>query len=515
MNEELFLSDDEIDYKTVSFPEPRPFQASTHERLKEGAKAGHQHQMIMAPTGGGKTYLGMQIAHKTLEKGFRALFVCDRTTLINQTSEVADSYGLSAHGVIQSNHWRTNPRHRLQIASVQTLARRQWPVAEVVIIDEAHCQYAAWVEYIKKTRSRVIGLSATPFSKGLGLLFSNLVNAATMDELTKSGVLVPMKTYSCTRIDMTGAETQGKNGEWTDSAAANRGMEIVGDVVKEWMEYASDRKTIVFGATVAHCEEIARQFNESGIQARVFSCHTKEEERLEILKEYKKPDSAIRVLISVEALAKGFDVKDVSCVCDCRPLRKSLSTAIQMWGRGLRSSPETGKTDCVLLDFSGNIIRFAEDFSEIFFNGLDALDAGEKLDKTVRQDNEEDKEPKGCPKCGAIPFVKKCMSCGFEIKSQSLIEHLPGAMREVMIGKSVAADSPLNLYEQVCTYARQHGNPETQRQRAWHLYKEIMGEPPTWAFDAVVNKPISRAVMNKIQQKKIAYLKAISKGRAA
>ena len=347
------------------------------------------------------------------------------------------------------------------------------------------------------------------------MLFSNLVNAATMDELTKSGVLVPMKTYSCTRIDMTGAETQGKNGEWTDSAAANRGMEIVGDVVKEWQEYASDRKTIVFGATVAHCEELAKQFNEAGIQARVFSCHTKEEEREEILKEYKKPDSAIRVLVSVEALAKGFDVKDVSCVCDCRPLRKSLSTAIQMWGRGLRSSPDTGKTDCVLLDFSGNIIRFAEDFSEIFFNGLDALDAGEKLDKTVRKDNEEEKEPKGCPKCGEIPFFKKCMHCGFEIKSQSLIEHVPGAMREVMIGKSVAADSPYNLYQQVCTYARQTGNPETQRQRAWHLYKEIMGAGPEWSFDAVPNAAISRAVMNKIQQKKIAYIKAMQKGRAA
>ena len=75
-------------------------------------------------------------------------------------------------------------------------------------------------------------------------------------------------------------------------------------------------------------------------------------------------------------------------MCDCRPLRKSLSTAIQMWGRGLRSSPETGKTDCILLDFSGNIIRFADDYADIFYNGLNHLDAGEKLDKAVRKDDE-------------------------------------------------------------------------------------------------------------------------------
>src|SRR5574337_2059742 len=98
------------------------------------------------------------------------------------------------------------------------------------------------------------------------------------------------------------------------------------------------------------------------------------------------------VLISVEALAKGFDVKDVECVCDCRPLRKSLSTAIQMWGRGLGSSPETGQTDCYLLAFSGNIIRFAADYSEIFCEGLDALDAVEKLDKAIRRDDEDKPE---------------------------------------------------------------------------------------------------------------------------
>ena len=109
------------------------------------------------------------------------------------------------------------------------------------------------------------------------------------------------------------------------------------------------------------------------------SANTLPAEREQILKEFRKPDSILRVLVSVEALAKGFDVPDVSCVIDCRPLRKSLSTAIQMWGRGLRASPTTGKTDCILLDHSGNITRFAEDFEAIFYNGLDALDAGEKL----------------------------------------------------------------------------------------------------------------------------------------
>ncbi|GKS68973.1 hypothetical protein W03_09770 [Nitrosomonas sp. PY1] len=342
-------------------------------------------------------------------------------------------------------------------------------------------------------------------------MFTNLINAATMHDLTQSGVLVPMRIFSCTKINMVGAETSG--GEWTDRASEERGMEIIGDVVIEWIKHAENRKTIVFGATIHHCEEMCRQFNESGIMAATFTSKTTESQRKELLEEYSKPDSMLKVLISVEALAKGFDVRDVGCVCDCRPLRKSLSTAIQMWGRGLRSSPDTGKTDCILLDFSGNIVRFADDFSDIYHNGLDALDAGEKLDKAIRRDPEE-KEPSKCPSCGFSPCGKRCISCGHERQPKSLVEHIPGEMFEVKIGKQKLADDKKHLWEQLCTYTRSHGKPETASARAWYLFQEFAGCRPSaqWRFEDQPNVAISRATMNHINRKKIAYFKGIKKG---
>lgn len=504
MQDELI---DRAHYESATFPEPRPFQVTAHEKLRVAARAGHRCQMIMAPTGAGKSYLGLRIAYEALLKGRRAVFVCDRTTLINQTSETADSYGLAAHGVIQASHWRYSPRQPFQIASAQTLARRQWPEADVIIIDEAHTQMTVWTEYIQHTTAAVIGLSATPFSKGLGLLFSNLVNATTMAELTESGVLVPMRIFSGTRANMEGAATAG--GEWTDAAAAERGMEIIGDVVTEWIRYGEGRKTICFGATIAHCEEICRQFNEVGVMAAVFTSNTTAGEREALLNEYRKPDSVLRVLVSVEALAKGFDVPDVGCVCDCRPLRKSLSTAIQMWGRGLRSSPDTGKKDCILLDFSGNIIRFAQDFEEIFHNGLDALDAGEKLDKAIRRDDEE-KEKSKCPACGYSPFHKRCMSCGHERKAASMVEHEAGEMREIMIGKKKLADDRRHLWEQVVTYARAHSSPDKQRGRAYHLFKDMAGSPPpsSWSVEGTPNVVVTKNVLNKIRSMNIAFAKS-------
>jgi len=496
----------------TKFPAPRPFQLEAHESLRQGFRDGHKNQLIMAPTGAGKTYLGLRICNEAMQKGKRAVFLCDRTTLINQTSDVATFYGLNEHGIIQANHWRRQPQQLLQIASAQTIAKRNyWPQLDVLVVDECHTQMKVWVDYAQSCNAAVIGLSATPFSAGLGKTFSNLINATTMHELTKSGVLVPMRVFSCTRPDMTGAKTVG--GEWSDKAAEERGMEIIGDVVKEWHKFAENRKTIVFGATIRHCEEMARQFVESGVMAAVFTSETSAKEREILLKEYRKPDSRLRVLISVEALAKGFDVPDVGCVCDARPLRKSLSTAIQMWGRGLRSSPDTGKQDCFLLDFSGNIIRFAEDYTDIFFNGLAELDSGEKLDKKIRKD--EDEERKGCPRCGYKPYHKRCMACGYEHVSRDVTVAAGGQMKEIFMGegkhRKKLADDARHLWHQVCSYARIHSAPDKQSGRAWHLYKKITGQETPYQFSTAPTVEITPGVKSKINQLNMAYKKAVKR----
>ena len=496
----------------TTFPAPRPFQLSAHEALRQGFRDGHKNQIICAPTGAGKTYLGLRICNEAIQKGKRAVFLCDRTTLINQTSEAADGYGLRDHGVIQANHHRRRPDELLQIASAQTIAKREyWPQLDVLVVDECHTMLRVWTEYAMESKAAVIGLSATPFSVGLGKIFTNLINATTMHELTQSGVLVPMRIFSCTKPDMRDAATAG--GEWTDKAAEERGMDIVGDVVKEWLKFGEGRKTIVFGATIKHCEELAKQFINQGIMAAVFTSETTAKEREILLDEYRKANGHLRVLISVEALAKGFDVPDVGCVCDARPLRKSLSTAIQMWGRGLRSSPNTGKKDCLLLDFSGNIIRFAEDFTQVFFEGLEKLDDGDKLDKKIRMD--EEGESKGCPKCGYKPFHKRCMGCGYEKITPNMATALPGHMQEITIGegknKKKLADNAEHLWYQVVTYARIHSKPETQQGRAYHLFKKITGQDPMWRFTTAPNVELNRNVVSKIQAMNIAYKKAAGK----
>lgn len=493
------------------FPPPRAFQDTTHRELRSGA-ASHQRQVVMAPTGAGKTYLALRVCNEALKKGNRVLFICDRKTLINQTSAVATAYGMPAHGIIQAD----NPRFALwrpfQIASAQTLGvRGVTDDFKVVVVDECHTLHSAVTDFIAKTSALVIGLSATPFTKGLGSIYSRVINAATMDELVKLGVLTPFRVLSCVRPDMKDAKTSG--GEWTAKDAGERGMAIIGDVVREWLEHASGLKTIVFGPTVAHCEKLLGQFKEAGVGAALFTAHTDDKERADLLEEYRKPDSRIRVLISVEALAKGFDVPDVGCVVDCRPLRKSLSTFVQMLGRGLRASP--GKRECVLIDHSGNIQRFADDFSDLYFNGISELDAGEKLDREVRRD--EEKPMKKCPACGFEPMGRKCVRCGFEAKRVSLHEHADGRAKELDIlgtGANAYAKTQAELYAMIATRERDRafrkGNRGNPKGAAAHRFKDITGKwpPKSFVFENTPRMEPSPALLRKLTSLDIAFARS-------
>jgi DNA repair protein RadD len=497
MNGQLF--ERTFSYAEAAFPPPRPFQGIAHEKLRAGLRAKHLRQLLVAPTGSGKTYLGLKVCYEALLKKRRALFVCDRTALIDQTSARADEYGLRDHGIVQANHWRRDNQLPFQIASVQTIqARGYWPEADVIVIDEAHTQYKTTREKLAITPAAVVGLTATPCSKGLGLSYTNMVNAATMHELTESGVLVPMRILTCVSPDMRGAATS--SGEWTDKAASDAELQIIGDVVAEWQKHGENRKTIAFGADIAYCTELVKRFNQAGIPTAAYTSETPDGERQELLDDYRKADPRIRILVSVEALAKGFDVQDVGCIIDARPLRKSLSTAIQMWGRGLRSFP--GKTDCILLDHSGNIRRFLEDYTEVYFNGFQSLDAAEKLDGTVRK--EDDFTPRGCPKCGYKPFLRRCMGCGFEKQTQTLTAEAAGEMTEILIGKKVAAADKQHLWQQLCHYAQGAAKPQG---RAAHLFKDITGKwpPRDWHIESTQAAQPTAATLNKIRQLTIAF----------
>lgn len=500
----------------------RDYQQASVEGLREGIRTGHRSQILCAPTGAGKTICAAYLMSEARGKQSRVAFLVDRIALVDQTSAVLDEYGID-HGIQQAGHWRNRGYEYIQVCSAQTIEKRGFfPDMKLMIVDEAHCMRRATIELIKhRPDLRVIGLTATPFARGMGEVYTRVVNVTTTNRLISEGWLVPLTMYAAREADMTGAKIVA--GEWSEKDIEDRGLKIVGDIVAEWVDktnrhFGKPVKTIVFSATVPHGDELCRQFNAAGFNFQQISYKdTNDERRRELIAEFRKPDSAIDGLVSCEVLAKGFDVPDVLCGIAARPYRSSLSSHIQQLGRVMRPSP--GKTFGLWLDHAGNALRFMKETEEIFAAGVSDLKDG--LDGKARKEpTEKEKDAIKCAKCGFIlpASARVCPACGHERRRQSLVESVAGVMVELgHNGKPLPnfLQDREAVWRQLCGYAleRKGGDEDAARRFAQAQYKNLYGSFAFKRFDATEVEAPTDDLVRRVRSNMIRWAK--SRARAA
>jgi len=463
----------------------RDYQEAALDMLREAFKAGHQAVTLYLATGGGKTEIAIAMLHACKVKGTRAAMLLDRIVLCDQTSQRLDKYGID-HGVLQSGHWRYRPNELIQVCSAQTIEKRgSFPGLSLLIIDEAHQSRAQTIEFIQNNpHIKVIGLTATPFTKGMGSVYSHVVSPITTKKLVDAGSLVPLRVFISKEIDMTGAKKVA--GEWSQAEATSRGKKITGDIVAEWIKktheiFGKPEKTIVFCAGVDHGVDLQAKFREQGYNFVSISYKDDDQFKKDVIEDFNKPDSDIVGLIATDILTKGFDSPAVRIGVSARPFTKSLSSHIQQMGRVMRTYP--GKDFGLWLDHSGNYLRFREDWEDVFENGVSELDDGKE--KSKKEPDEQEKKESKCPACGALwpRGSDTCSNCGHVRERKSAVVSVPGQMEEL---GSMSRDDKQAWWNQIQWKIKFNG---WSSGRGAHVYREKFGVWPRGLVDGMPEPP--------------------------
>lgn len=314
--------------------------------------------LLCMPTGAGKTVVASYIMLSAIEKGKVILFLAHRRELLHQTVDKLNRFGVHDCNIIVAGNKAFDSMARVNVASVQTLIRRELPKADLIIIDEAHLACAKTYRDIVANypESKVLGLSATPErldGKPLRELFETMVEVVTIQDLMQQGFLMQPSIYGSAfdKKSLSNVRTRGGDYNESDLQDAMDTPKLNGEIVTNWKRYANDSLTVVFCTGIEHAQHVAEQFKAAGVSAEYVSGDMPKAKRESLISDWKR--GFIRVMTNVGLFTEGFDFPELECCILARPT-KSTSLYLQMIGRVLRT--HKNKNKAIVLDHAGNVL---------------------------------------------------------------------------------------------------------------------------------------------------------------
>lgn len=331
----------------------RDYQQSLFNKIISNFSSGIQSQMLVLPTGGGKTVLFSAIAKTYTDAGKSIMMICHRQELIDQGANKLKQITGVFPGIIKAGYKYT--QSQVQVASIQSLKseKRIKPPVDLLIIDEAHHAtsrvYADIVNHYKKQGTHILGVTATPVrldGVGFDVMFQETVEEVSIRQLIAEGYLCKYKLRAAV-VEY----ALHRNGAKADTQQELREAAKVlcpDDLVREYLNH-NGKKTVVFACNVDHSRQIEQAYVQQGIKAEHIDGSTPGSVRSEILERFKRGDTT--VITNCGILTEGFDCPDIELVQLARPTN-SVSLYLQMVGRALRPSP--GKVEAIILDHAKN-----------------------------------------------------------------------------------------------------------------------------------------------------------------
>jgi len=307
---------------------------------------------------------------------------------------------------------------------------------DLMFIDEAHLvspskttSYQRFIAALKEInpKLKVIGLSATPYRMGQGMLTDgglftdvcfDMTTLKAFNWLLEEGYLsplVPKRTNM--QLDLDSVRVQGGEFVNKDLQEAVDKDEITYKAVLETIEHGADRQCwLVFATGIEHAQHISDVLELHGVPATCIHSKLTKAEREERLAGLKS--GRYRAAVNNNVLTTGFDHPEIDLIAVIRPTN-SPGLWVQMLGRGTRPVYAPGfdlsttrerllaieagpKQDCLVLDFAGNTKRLGPINDPV----LPRKKGSKKGPAPVRL----------CEQCGTYMHasVRVCTQCGFE-----------------------------------------------------------------------------------------------------
>lgn len=331
--------------------------------------------LVVAPTGSGKSYLIAFIAKYWKEP---ILVLQPTKELLEQNISKIRELGIEA-----TEYSASVGIKELSKITYATLGSIKGKVEELkalgiktVLIDECHTSFSpspdsAFSIFMNELKpKKVIGLTATPFrlvnlsgGSQLNLLtrmspkfFSFFIDIIQIQDIIKLGFWSKFN-YEIHNVGTDLLIPNSSGSEFTEDSILNtsKSYDINNKIYKRVIKLQKDgvKNALVFVDSLATAEKLAEYVPNSAV------VHGKMPKKLrtETIRKFKEGE--IQVVFNYGVLTTGFDFPDLRCVILGRPTM-SLALYYQKVGRGSRISKETGKEDCLIIDFGSNYSRFGD-----------------------------------------------------------------------------------------------------------------------------------------------------------
>jgi superfamily II DNA or RNA helicase len=354
---------------------PRDYQQSIHSAIEAGWEDATR-QLVVEPTGCGKTIQFAMQALECVKRGERVLILAHRDELISQAADKVERVtGVRAEREKAKDFASMDAQ--IVVGSIQTLVKlkrlERWPKDHfaLVIVDETHRILAKSYQIVLNhfdEHANVLGVTATPNrsdKRNLGQYFQKVAAELKLVQMIKAGWLVPITFKRLpVAIDLGTVKTSRKEygADISSRSAADAIAPYLDKIAESVREHAGFRRCLGFAPLVETSRKAAEACRAVGMVAEYI--HGQDEQRESKLKRFRAGEYDI--LWNADLLTEGYDDPGISCIVNASPTQ-SVSKYWQMNGRGTRctanvdahSTPEarraaiaaSDKPNLLILDF--------------------------------------------------------------------------------------------------------------------------------------------------------------------